>query len=156
MLLHRILEHEVTLLHEADKRSKQHYVRSNSRFNLHSPKAIRCCFREQQAKCSLSKEVCLYAGDNWLKLICQSQGGDRSNNHSPTIHRWLLPQCKSHGHWVRAWTARQTHTLQWQLYFCSWQKASWVRRKEKRKSKQSSMEPVEPAYGNRAFLYQGQ
>ena len=26
----------------------------------------------------LSKEVCLYAGADWLKLICQSEGGERS------------------------------------------------------------------------------
>ena len=27
----------------------------------------------------LSKEVCLYAGADWLKLICQSDGGERSS-----------------------------------------------------------------------------
>ena len=26
----------------------------------------------------LSKEVCFYAGTDWLKLICQSEGGDMS------------------------------------------------------------------------------
>ena len=26
----------------------------------------------------MSKEVCLFAGADWLKIICQSEGGERS------------------------------------------------------------------------------
>ena len=39
----------------------------------------------------LSKEVCLYAGADWLKLICQSEGGETprstgSESHSARTH----------------------------------------------------------------------
>ena len=32
----------------------------------------------------LSKEVCLYAGADWLKLICQSEGGQPPRSTGPT------------------------------------------------------------------------
>ena len=66
---------------------------SNSRFDLHTPKALDHCFRVQQRhvlrlqysgavltkeSSGLSKEACLYADADWLKLICQSKDGDRS------------------------------------------------------------------------------
>ena len=76
-----------------DKRSKQHHVSSISRFELHSPKALHRCIRKQHGStcfvCTtvvlrqpvgLSKEFfCFfYAGANWLKLICQTDDGERS------------------------------------------------------------------------------
>ena len=50
------------------KRTKQHHVNSNSRFDLHSPKARCRCFRKQHGHvfCLLSKEACLYAGADCL------------------------------------------------------------------------------------------
>ena len=36
-------------------------------------------------RASLSKEVCLYAGADWLKLICQSEGGEGSIGQSLTM-----------------------------------------------------------------------
>ena len=43
---------------------------SNSRFDLHRPKALYCCFRKQHNElfCSLSKEACLYVGADRLSL----------------------------------------------------------------------------------------
>ena len=33
----------------------------------------------------LAKEVCLHAGADWLKLICQSEEGERSIQRPPTV-----------------------------------------------------------------------
>ena len=55
-----------------DKRSKQHHVSWNSRFDLHSPTAVHVVFENHIAmffdytKRILSKEACLYADDDWL------------------------------------------------------------------------------------------
>ena len=61
-----------------DTRRKQHYLSSDSRFNLHSPKVCYRCFRKRHShvllhqstmvlgqSAGLSKEVCLYAGADW-------------------------------------------------------------------------------------------
>ena len=46
-----------------DMRSKQHHLSLNSRFDLHSPRALQCCFRKQHSRmfCLLSKEACRFA-----------------------------------------------------------------------------------------------
>ena len=42
-------------------------------------KIFQVCFvYTTMASVSLSKEVCLCLGTDWLKLICQSAGGERS------------------------------------------------------------------------------
>ena len=57
-------------------------------FELHRPKALGRCFQKQHRHmlcllgqpASLSKEVCLYAGADWLKLTPVGGGGERSLN----------------------------------------------------------------------------
>ena len=65
------------LLAHLEKRSKQHRVSLNSWFELRSSKALCSCFRKQHSHmfCVLSK--CVHG--RWLaKLICQSDGGEKS------------------------------------------------------------------------------
>ena len=80
---------------------------SNSRFDLHTPKALDHCFRVQQRHVlrlqysgavltkefsGLSKEACLYAGADWLKRVCQSEGGVR-----PIGKKYTNPKVKTEG-----------------------------------------------------------
>ena len=62
-----------------NKSDQQHNVCSSSRFELHRPKALWSLISITEVlgqPAGLSKEISFYAG--WLKLICQSEGGDRS------------------------------------------------------------------------------
>ena len=82
-----------TALPTSDKRGKHHHASSNSRFDLHSPKAFCCCLKtttkNSTAACptlwqffniffitvlrqpaGLSTEMCLYTGVDWLKFNC--------------------------------------------------------------------------------------
>ena len=47
-----------------------HHLSSNSRFDLYSPKALRCCFQKQHSHvfCVLSEEACLCAASGLLAL----------------------------------------------------------------------------------------
>ena len=66
---------------------------SSSPFQLHVPKALDHCFQKIAGArawftsvtvvlgqpAGLSKEVCLYAGADWLQLVGQSESGERSD-----------------------------------------------------------------------------
>lgn len=58
-----------------DKRGKQHCMSLNSRFDLHSPKALLCCSWKQHSHmfCVLSEETCLYVSADWHQNVARGQ-----------------------------------------------------------------------------------
>ena len=61
---------------------KQHHVSFSSRFDLHSPKALHCCFRKQYGRVLCSHFVCRLRrrGADWL----------RSKTHKRLKERFLI------------------------------------------------------------------
>ena len=99
-----VLRHEATTLDVSpgdrsaallDERSEQHHVISNSRFNLHSPKVLHCCFwKKNTATCfvyCLRRRVCTRALIVCCRLICQSEGGEGSVPWRASCRLFLSP-----------------------------------------------------------------
>ena len=77
-----------------DKRSKQHHVSANPRFDLHSPKNASLLFSKDNTAtrfCRLCKEVCLlYAGADWLS----SAVNQRVARHTPRQPQDVQSPCE--------------------------------------------------------------
>ena len=82
-----------------EKWGTRHHVSLNLWFDLHSSKALHCCFQKQQGHvfCLLFMEACLYAGTDWLSSSV-SQRVARGQLEHPTTQYPLWYICLERRH----------------------------------------------------------